>query len=124
MKHNEYLSGTMNIHVVLGIFIRHHEYSYCSCAELQRSLRSVLRRAALNFKKITVRVAREQGWKVAAPPLPLLKFKSSGATAISATATLPRNSYKKVAYATGLNLPFLSQTSTSSRRSYMKHSFW
>src|SRR6218665_1607575 len=36
-------------------------------------------------------------------------------------ATLPRNSYNKVAYATGLNLPFLAQTSTSSRRSYMKH---
>src|SRR6218665_1599685 len=31
----------------------------------------------------------------------LLKFKSSGATATTATATLSRNSYKKVAYATG-----------------------
>src|SRR6218665_2965988 len=63
-------------------------------------------------------------------PLPLLRFKSSGATllkfkssgATATSATLPRNSYNKVAYATGLNLPFLSQTSTSSRRSYMKHS--
>src|SRR6218665_2858156 len=54
--------------------------------------------------------------------LPLLKFKSSGATATSATATLLRNSYNKVAYATGLNLPFLSQTNTSSRRSYTRHS--
>src|SRR6218665_3263826 len=40
--------------------------------------------------------------KVAALPLPLLKFKSSGATATS--ATLPRNSYNKVAYATGHRL--------------------
>src|SRR6218665_140375 len=60
--------------------------------------------------------------KVAALPLPLLRFKSSGVTATSAIATLPRNSYNKVAYATGLNLPFLSQTSTSSRRSYIEHS--
>src|SRR6218665_3036175 len=65
---------------------------------------------------------RYKDLKVAALPLPLLKFKSSGATATSATATLLRNSYNKVAYATELNLPFLSQTSTSSRRSYMKHS--
>src|SRR6218665_4063848 len=36
--------------------------------------------------------------------LTLLKFKSSGATATSATATLPRNSYYKVAYATGHRL--------------------
>src|SRR6218665_2882877 len=44
---------------------------------------------------------RYQDLKVAALPLPLLKFKSSLATATSATATLPRNSYNKVANATG-----------------------
>src|SRR6218665_2415920 len=56
--------------------------------------------------------------------LPLLKFKSSGATATSATATLPRNSYNKVAYATGLNLPFYPRPvhQVYYRRSYMKHS--
>src|SRR6218665_3008623 len=47
-------------------------------------------------------------------------------TATSSTATLPRNNYNKVhvAYATGLNLPLLSQTSRSksSRRNYMTHS--
>ena len=36
--------------------------------------------------------------------LQLLKLKSSGTTATSATATLPRNSYNKVAYATGRRL--------------------